>query len=307
MDASEHIGLCALRALLHESSVTPKPGLVCPDDSGAHTDMDIRTFVSGALSLGPYFTLCARHGADSAALPPEEAFSGLRRLGIEAEQAMFRATRGVNTHKGLIFSLGLLCAAAGRLRIGADVSADKNPADRLCETAAEFVRGITARDFAPLLPVRASALDDAARLEAGAAALGRPLSAGERLFVLHGTGGAREEAERGFPHVLAAGRAFGEWLRDHDFNSAAVNTVLLLMTDAEDTNALTRGGRSGLAMLRENARTALEYGGWTTEKGKNAVRRLCETCRARNISPGGSADMLALVLFLHFIEHTLRE
>ena len=103
----------ALRAMLYEVSVTPKPGLVDRRDSGAHRDMDFFTFVDSAAAIAPFFNRMCRLGYHSPR--SNSAFCReLRTLGMDAEAAMYRATGGVNTHKGLIFSLGLLTAAAGQ-------------------------------------------------------------------------------------------------------------------------------------------------------------------------------------------------
>ena len=104
---AEHIGRLAIRALYHEAALYPKPGLVSPVDGGAHRDMTISTFYRSLFALRGYFPAIAAMGAELPALPV------LQRRGMEAETAMLRATNGVNTHRGAIFNLGLLCAAAG--------------------------------------------------------------------------------------------------------------------------------------------------------------------------------------------------
>ncbi|MDR1660301.1 MAG: triphosphoribosyl-dephospho-CoA synthase [Desulfovibrio sp.] len=108
---TDMIAAFALRAALHEAAATEKPGLVCPDTAGVHTDMDIQTMVASAVSLYPCFRNAAVIGMDTAGLEARAAFSLLRGEGREAERAMFAVTCGVNTHKGLIFSMGLFCAA----------------------------------------------------------------------------------------------------------------------------------------------------------------------------------------------------
>lgn len=103
----------AVRALLYEVTTTPKPGLVDRRNSGSHTDMDSFTFMSSAASLYPYFEACTRAGRKTADGPAPETFAALRPLGCEAEGEMLAATHGVNTHKGAIFSIGIVCAGAG--------------------------------------------------------------------------------------------------------------------------------------------------------------------------------------------------
>ena len=109
--ASE-IGELAHRALIREANVTPKPGLVDRENSGAHRDMDLKLFHASADALRPWFADCARIGLAMRDAAPEQVFARLRKRGIEAEKAMYAATGGVNTHKGALFSLGILCCAA---------------------------------------------------------------------------------------------------------------------------------------------------------------------------------------------------
>ena len=114
--ASGDIGRLAIHALLRELTLHPKPGLVSPVDNGAHDDMNVTTFVRSLLALRSYFTAIAAAGAR------EATFQELQRLGIEAERKMLAATGGINTHRGAIFCLGFLAAAAGwRLARGLDL------------------------------------------------------------------------------------------------------------------------------------------------------------------------------------------
>ena len=105
----------SVRALLYEVTTTPKPGLVDRRNSGSHKDMDVFTFMDSAAALYPYFEACARMGCGTAERPASETFEALRPLGCEAEGEMLEATGGVNTHKGAVFSVGIVCAALGRL------------------------------------------------------------------------------------------------------------------------------------------------------------------------------------------------
>jgi len=110
------VGNLALTATLYEVSAAPKPGLVDPFSRGAHSDMDYFTFLASAAALAPFFVDFARIGAEFAGESPG-LLAELRKLGIEAEKSMYAATQGINTHKGLIFSMGLACAAAGKLLV----------------------------------------------------------------------------------------------------------------------------------------------------------------------------------------------
>jgi len=272
------IGRLALTATLYEAAAAPKPGLVDPLSRGAHEDMDYLTFLASASALGPWFSEFARlgafHGGELPALLPV-----LREAGKSAERDMFAATGGVNTHKGLIFSMGLLCAAAGRLQ-----AAGRSPDPASCVSeAAAIVSGISERDFA--------------------ATSARAPTVGERLYLALGVRGIRGEAEDGFPSVidhalprLKAGLAAGlSW------NDAMIDALFVLFTIVDDTNVLGRAGREGLDFLRSGAGSALRLGGMTTPDGRGAIRAMNSLLVERNISPGGCADLLALTVFLELL------
>ena len=110
---SERIASLAVQSLLDEVCVTPKPGLVDCHDCGSHRDMNLFSFNASAAALYPYFQSCYRAGIQERQATAERAFGRLQVLGVEAEGAMRRATGGVNTHKGAIYTLGVLCGAAG--------------------------------------------------------------------------------------------------------------------------------------------------------------------------------------------------
>lgn len=219
----------AVAALLAEVELTPKPGLVDAANSGAHQDMDISTFRHSAAALAGYFAEAERIGAD---LPL------LRQAGIQAEHAMYAATGGVNTHKGAIFSLGLLVATGG---------------------------------------------DRAAAAELAAQTLG------EQTRVA-GVGGARAEAAAGFPHAVVGLREFqrsGSWHRG----------LVAIMAQNEDSNLVARGGEAALrevqAWASDLVATELAEADFVEQ-----LRLADAQFTAKNWSPGGSADLLAVAIFL---------
>ncbi|MHC1786100.1 MAG: triphosphoribosyl-dephospho-CoA synthase [Christensenellales bacterium] len=263
---ARRIGGLALRALLYEVSVTPKPGLVDRLDAGAHVDMDYYSFLDSALALSGYFEACAACGLENPQAP-EDLLPLLRPLGREAEGAMARATGGANTHKGLIFSLGILCAAAGRLR-------GKGSAAEICALAAR---------------IAAPALADGT---------GGQLSHGERVRLRHGDLGVRGEAAAGFPAALhlalpalQAALAAGEGP-----DRAGVLALLHLMASLRDTNVLHRAGEEGLSAMHQGARLLLRDG-----VPPEALQTWCLKMKDLRISPGGCADLLCIAFFLYFV------
>ena len=279
----------ACAALREEVSAAPKPGLVCPGDSGAHSDMDYTVFLAGIAALRPYFVECARLGAQLCHLAPPESMPLLRKAGLAGEKAMLAATGGANTHKGAIFSLGLLVAASSRLCVlpSEDVSGECLPlAVRSAAVAASFVPGLTARELLPLRTAQPT----------------RKLTAGELLFLRYGTSGIRGEAESGFPSALCALQSLEQFAHTPLLSCALPQTLLGLMVQVEDSNVLWRSGPQGQLLVRRAAAQALACGGMFSPAGRAAVRAMCLEFTQRRISPGGSADLLALAVFLFKLE-----
>ena len=268
------IGELAHRALIREANVTPKPGLVDRENSGAHRDMDLKLFHASADALRPWFADCARIGLELRDAAPEQVFGRLRKRGIEAENAMFAATNGVNTHKGALFSLGILCCAAAMEGEGAGVPA-------ILDRAAALAR---------------PALGDLTALHPGDARTG-----GEVQYLDSGRTGVRGEAAAGFPHARDCGLpALKRALRDGaSFNEACLHALLALMACVEDSNILRRRGVAALRSVQSRAQALLEQG-FTMDE----LRHMNDDFVRENLSPGGSADLLAITIFLYEIQNT---
>ena len=141
---AESICACAVRALLYELAATPKPGLVDRRNNGAHRDMGFCTFIDSTVALVPYFSGMAAAGMQNRNIPPEALLQKLRPRGISAEQEMLAATGGVNTQKGIIFSLGITCAACGY--VGLQISPAK-AIDTILDTAGKIAAPAAQNDF----------------------------------------------------------------------------------------------------------------------------------------------------------------
>jgi triphosphoribosyl-dephospho-CoA synthase len=265
------IGRLAIRSLYREAALAPKPGLVTPNSRGSHRDMEFTTFLRSLQSLRAYFPAIAACGID------RPSFAPLRELGIDAEAAMLAATGGVNTHRGAIFNLGLLCAAAGWL-----LAEGQKPT---AAVACAVVKNVWGEE---ILAGLSSA--------PAAAVLSHGLSVAHR----YGCGGARQEAAAGFPAALEVGLpAYRHALAaSGDGELAAVQALLALIAELEDTNLLWRGGREGLAHGRQAARAFLAAGGVLAGDWQERAAAIDRDFIARNLSPGGSADLLGVTLFL---------
>ncbi len=275
-DAADIAGL-ACKSLLYEVCTTPKPGLVDRVNSGSHKDMDIFTFLDSVCSLQPYFKVCARIGRQTAALPATETFPPLRRAGKKAEADMFSATRGVNTHKGAVFSVGILCAALGRLS-----RAQWTQPETVLRECAAIAHGIVDADFSGLTSQNAC-------------------TAGQRLYLQYHITGIRGQAEAGFPAVRDVGLpVLREGLaRGLTINDAGCAALLAIMTAATDTNLITRSSVATQQQITAALKALLQK---TPYPDRTSLEKLDRAFIENNLSPGGSADLLAICYFLHFLE-----
>ncbi len=265
----------AVHALLYEVCVTPKPGLVDRVSNGSHRDMDLFTFLDSTTALLPWFSDAVSLGQRTATQPEEKAFHRLRRAGMEAERSMFAATGGVNTHKGAIFSLGTVCAAAGRLWT------PENPWPRtedILRECSRLCRQAVEEDFTAI------------RADSGG-------STGQKLYRSRGLRGIRGELADGLPAVrhiaLPALRAALE--AGATLEQAGTAALVRLIACVTDTNLIARGGLEGQKWAAQAA-SALEgpIPSW------DDLDDLDQAFTRRNLSPGGCADLLAIAFFLYF-------
>ena len=261
----------AVLSLLEEVHITPKPGLVDRRNTGSHTDMNLDTFTASAKALWPYFKTCVAIGQDTAAKPAEETFQLLRQAGMDAEKAMFAATGGVNTHKGAIFTLGILCGSIGRLWTAESPIASLTLLLKECATVGQ------------------AAAEDFSKMDGS--------TAGQKLYLQKGLRGIRGEVADGLPGVAnIALPALEEGLsKGLSFNDAAACALIRLIAQVEDTNLYHRGGEDGAVFAKEYAKTLGAF------PSTAQIEAMDDAFIARNLSPGGCAALLAATCFLHYI------
>jgi len=257
-------------ALIDEVTLTPKPGLVDFRGNGAHRDLNWPLMCRSARSLQPAFMAMAEAG--TAGLDDLGLRERIGAVGREGEAVMMRATGGINTHRGAIWALGLLVTAA----------AERGDAGAAAITARAGVLACLPDRFAP----------------------GSTGHKGERACREHGVGGARGQAQAGFPHVtraalpaLRASRARGD-----AEDAARLNALLAVMATLDDTCVLARGGAPALTAVQRGAAAVLAAGGAGNDAGRRSLRRLERHMLALDVSPGGAADLLAATLFLDRVE-----
>ena len=369
----ETVGWHVRNALLGEVYATPKPGLVDRRDTGAHKDMTFETFLTSTEAITPYLTEMFRQGMEyqsceksDSFIPgkPEDieakAYSGsadlgkvnftdeetvflnIRKTGIEAEKAMYAATGNVNTHKGMIFTMGILLAAAG-INAGRKVFSEKCydtvPDETIFSRKDKSVKdektGIDKRLFNIAEILRIGRRMSARILERDFEEMEKrePRSHGEMLYHKYGEKGIRGQAMEGFPIIrdigIPAMRKFviisedmklrseiaeaatlrtdllegeGSMRDEHYENAVNISTLIAIMSELRDTNVLTRSSYEEMEWLRAESAKILRLGAAFSEEGLSAIEELNVKCIEKNISPGGAADILAVTILLLKLE-----
>jgi triphosphoribosyl-dephospho-CoA synthase len=81
---------------------------------------------------------------------------------------------------------------------------------------------------------------------------------------------------------------------------------MAIMADLDDTCLLHRGGVVALETAKAGARAVLVAGGTALPAGMERLHRLHAELMALWASPGGSADLLGVTLFLDRLENGSR-
>lgn len=265
--STQHLGRAAIVSLYDELTLYPKPGLVSFVDAGSHSDMDGATFMRSLFSLRHYFAQVAVLGLR------EAPFGTLEVAGITAERRMLRATGGINTHRGAIFTLGLLCASAGRLHAKGEPFSAATLRSSLLQGWGDALsrRRLIARD-----------------------------SNGQRAARVFGIRSVGDEAASGFPVLfecavpaLRAATAAGM-----DKTRARLQAFFQIMAALDDTNLATRGGLAGLHFAKRAAVQFLSAGGAGRNDALDHARSIHAAFVQRRLSPGGAADLLACACWI---------
>lgn len=266
---SYRVSQLALKAMISEVSTFPSFGLVSPVSSGSHKDMDYYTFLNSSMAITPYLKEMFRLGYSH--YPPEYIFHTIRNVGKECEEEMFKATNNINTHKGMIFLMGICMAAIGKALY------HNEEFSQIQEIIKDMVKNI---------------FNDFKNLD-----IKKTLTHGERLYLEHGFTGIRGQVRDGlsiiFEHII-------DKYKDSKLKKNDLYTQILieLMSKVEDSTIVYRHDMNTLRKVQSDAKELLKIGGILTEEGKKKCYALEDLYINENISPGGCADLLAVSILL---------
>ena len=274
-DLAFEISSLATKAIIYEASCFPSPGLVSPVSNGAHKDMDYYTFIDSTCAIMKYLSLFAQAGIECS--NSNILFQNVREIGKRAEKSMFDKTNGVNTHKGMLFLMGITCAAVGK------TIAKKKEFNEISNVIKLMTEGIVKKELRSLVSKK-------------------NLSNGEKLFLKYGIQGVRGEVEKGLPTVFNFALDFYLKNEDLDLNSRLIHTLLGIMQSCDDTNIVHRHDLKTLDFVKKKAIQIINVGGMRTQEGRKKINNLCNEFIEKNISPGGSADLLGVTVFLAMVK-----
>ena len=265
----------AVNALIDEVNLTPKPALVDRRGNGAHQDLSLALMERSAQSLKPMFANMAQAAIEHGAVS-QNLREAIGKIGRDGEAVMLQETQGVNTHRGAIWALGLLVTATA-------IHSQKTrniKASEICQLAAEI-----------------ACLEDRFMPQ-------QQQSHGQYVQKKYGAGGAKLQAQQGFPVIIQYGlpQLRASRAKHHPEVAARVDSLLAMMATLKDTCVLYRSGELGLKRMQKGAQYILELGGYATNAGKSALQFLEIDLMRLNASPGGVADLFAATLFLDRVE-----
>lgn len=259
----------ALKAMISEVSTFPSFGLVSPISSGAHKDMDYYTFLNSAVAITPFLKKMFEVGYSY--YSPEYIFDAIRDIGKECEEKMFEATNNINTHKGMIFLMGISMAAIGKALY------ENKEFYQIQDIIKSMVKNI---------------LDDFKELHKK-----EKLTHGERLYLEYGFTGIRGQVQDGLS-VLFDNIIDNYINSDLKENDLYTQILIELMARVEDSTVVYRHDISTLRKVQSDAKDLLNMGGIFTEEGRQKCHHLEDLYIKENISPGGCADLLAISILL---------
>ncbi|WP_392562653.1 triphosphoribosyl-dephospho-CoA synthase CitG [Orbus sturtevantii] len=264
----------AQTALLKEVDLTPKPGLVDQMNNGAHRDMNLITFLQSIAAITPYLDEFYYYGTHNKHTDNRVFLADLRVIGLKCEAAMFLATSNINTHKGAIFALGLILSSLGRLE-----EQNKSPHySIICNQVATLCQGMVEREL-----------------------ISSPgNTVGEKLYRQYGLTGARGEAQNGYTLIqeLSLPVYFDCLKKGYTEQQSLWQSMLHLLANNNDTNVVSRGGMSGLNFVKDYATKLLNDNSALTFLAEEKLQQFDNLLIEKNLSPGGTADLIAVTWFL---------
>ncbi len=270
------------KSILYEVALEPKPGLVTPSSSGVHTDMDYFSFLNSTSALMPYWQKIIKlaFSNNSKEISKTDELFLLREIGIDMEKNMLKNTNGVNTHRGAIFLIGstayaISCLKAKKIKICAEniklelIRLHKYNDNNLLTTNKELTHGsIVINKY------------------------GKEIGGGARMQLAKGLPIVFEHA---LPFLLNQEKKHPCFLDNNKYRTEILQKCLsLIISKNYDTNILFRSDIKKMLYFQQLAANVLK----NNTNFVDDFLLLIDFCKKNKISPGGSADLLAVSILI---------
>ncbi|MEF9992395.1 MAG: triphosphoribosyl-dephospho-CoA synthase CitG [Romboutsia sp.] len=266
-EVSYDISQLSMKAMISEVSTFPSFGLVSPISNGSHKDMDYYTFLDSTMAITPYLKQMAQIGYSYKDL--EYIFGAIRAIGVECEEKMFIATNNINTHKGMIFLMGVCISAVSKnLFEGNGFTNIQNIIKDMMKDILSDFENISLKD---------------------------KLTHGEKLYLEYGFTGIRGQVKDGISVVFD--NIVPKFENSNlSRNELYIQILINLMSIVDDSTVVYRQDIDTLRKVQNDAKELLKV------KDKDRQYKLVEDLEKeyiqKNISPGGCADLLAVSIFM---------
>ena len=281
------IALAAKHALQYEVTLSPKPGLVDPFSKGAHNDMDFQTFQTSIQALSPFFSKYLEVGLQHKG-SKKRLFERLRTIGYQAEKMMLVATNGVNTHKGANFSFAVILGAIGwqlQQQFIQKLPLNAEQTQKILHVTGELTHHLIQEDFQDLTRKKLK-------------------THGEKLFLTYGLSGIRGEASQSYPSLTSLLLPYLRSTKYDTLDELFLRALVLLMSEIEDGNLVHRGGIQAWQQVKQETKK-IHQADLSTKQLLDELTNYDQRLIERNLSPGGSADLLSLGMFFAQLEGLL--
>ncbi len=281
LSIGEMIEKICFDGIISEPCIWPHFGLVSIHDSGSHKDMDYPLLIKSAKSITPFFHSCFEIGRAYSPNNKDRIFV-IRRLGMNAESEMLKATGNINTHKGIIFLLGILCVSLGEM-----FGMKRN----YCSSKTDFGNLMLTQAYHGF---KEEILNEIKRPH-----IGLSQTYGEWVQYKYGIAGIRGLVTTNFKIIREGFRLYVNLFNRVNNKHLVLGYLrVYFLANCEDTNIIKRAGIYNANKIKLLAKESLTAGGVFTKKGIIVINELEEWMLKNQWSAAAAGDLVIIILFM---------
>ncbi|MFH5811538.1 triphosphoribosyl-dephospho-CoA synthase [Companilactobacillus sp. FL22-1] len=271
MKSESDLSKIAIKSLLYELNLQPRPWLLEPSDASSNSEQAIHQAIDKVYTLKPYFIKFVQLGEYFDGDRLSELFESLRTLGKQAENVYLPETNGVNPNQGALFSLGILLTAAGYDQEHLQETVKKMLVDLDNEQPEEL------EEKTDLMP-------------------------GEKLYLKYGIGGVRSEAIKGFPTAFDIALPFLKSRHNDNFERNLLDTLMDIVAETDPKVMIMPDKVEELKNMQGYAKEILRVGGCNRTEGRQLLQEMNSYSNENKLGLGFYKDILIVTIFLYSLE-----